>query len=187
MNNCWYKLNIDMSYAFRQGWTFPEIYDEQYGWWLFKDLSDIFSKEWIDMMAEATLIVNSCIIFYREVGLERTFAHKDTDIPGIGFNWVIGGKDSCMVWYELPKELPIARSTRGNTPYLDWPISQLSEIERCNISNDLTMVRVDLPHTIIMGSEPRWCISIRINFSKDLEWNDIVNYMRSKNLLIERI
>lgn len=183
---CWYKLKIDVENALQPDWKLPEIYNKQYGWWMFYDVENIFTKEWLDTMSSVGLVVTHCVFFYRGVDLNQPDPHIDgdgKDPPGL--NWAIGGKDSKMIWYETPKVPAQVGYTASNTTYLTWPAVQLTEIERYHINNELTMVHVNLPHTIVMGDEPRWCISVRVRSLNGLDWEEVTEYMRSRNLLIE--
>jgi hypothetical protein len=91
-----------------------------------------------------------------------------------------------MVWYELPEGDHTPKTSSAGTPYLSWPVRDLKEIDRHTLSTTkLTLVRVDVPHAIIVKKHERWCISARPEGPDDfLDWNKTVNYFRSNNLLI---
>jgi hypothetical protein len=115
---------------------------------------------------------------------------KDNDktikITPLGLNWIIGGSDSFMTWYEPSKNPIKVGFTNINTPFVDWPISSLKELDRCNIKNKLTLVRTDFPHNVEMGDDPRWCVSFRLANPEKYPWDSIVSMLRDKKLLVER-
>jgi hypothetical protein len=91
-----------------------------------------------------------------------------------------------MVWYDdslLDKS--VVKFTESNSPFMDWPLQELTKIDQAEIGSALTLVNVNTPHTIDMKEEPRWCISARTTIKDNISWETIVEYMRSKNLLIE--
>jgi hypothetical protein len=152
-NNCWYKLNIDISHALRKDWT-----------WEIPDLSklnimikgrQIFNQDWLEYMNSIDIPINYVMLFYRNSRLPMTNAHVDViRWDGISLNsifcvpyalnWVLDGEDSKMIWYNLPQINPIIKHTVANTPYLDWPVETLTEIDQCEIKNSLTLVRTDI-------------------------------------------
>jgi hypothetical protein len=93
-----------------------------------------------------------------------------------------------MVWYRPPNELRDEDViwTRAKTPYIAMRYDQVTEIERCHVGSEVTLVKTDLPHAILMGDEHRWCISARTSFLDNHQWDRILELLRSKNLLVER-
>lgn len=190
MNNyCWYSLNIDFSNALRKDWV-----------WKISDLkkssvqcvnSSMFNSEWLNYMKSIGVPIDYVMLFYRIPKVYSRIAHVDvngnknpiTYVP-YAINWVIEGQDSEMKWYNLPEEHQNVKYTMANTPYLDWPIYKLNEIDSANIQNSFTLVRTDIPHCVLTNEKPRWSISTR-SLSLDT-WDNAVNHFRSKNLLIER-
>ena len=75
----------------------------------------------------------------------------------------------------------------AGTVYYNWPISQLTEIDRHILKEKtLTMVRVGIPHAILVGEQSRWCISARCMTIENMYWKDITKWMRDRSLLVER-
>jgi hypothetical protein len=193
MSNSWYKLKINNSNALVDPW--PLVNDGKYGIWKIKK-EEIFKKEWIDYMASIGLILsNYSMVFYRGPRWTTNYAHLDLDntfessIPLVhyGINWVLKGAGSSMVWYNTPKEKYKIKYTSANTPYVNFPVNTLTEIDRCNIELEPVLVRVGIPHSISVGDDERWCISARLKkVPEKMTWDEIVEFMRSKNLLVER-
>lgn len=189
---CWYKLNIDCSNALNPDWKFPDVTEKEFGVWS-ETANNLFDTEWLKKMHENGIFVADALIFYRAPGHNTYNAHIDIHkehprkISTFGLNMVFEGEDSTMTWYRLPdlKGRPPTRGPAG-TIYYNWPIDQLEEIDRHTLGPELTLVRVGVPHTVIMGDKPRWCISARAALIEQMYWKDVVKYMYSKDLLIER-
>ena len=194
MNNyCWYSLNIDFSNALRKDWVW-EIPDlkktsvQCVNTQLFK----MFNSEWLNYMKSIGVPIDYVMLFYRIPKVYSRMAHVDvsgnknliTYVP-YAINWVIEGQDSEMKWYNLPEEHQNVKYTMANTPYLDWPVYKLNEIDTINSQNSFTLVRTDIPHSVHTNEKSRWSISVRSSSSL-FTWEDSVDHFRSKNLLIER-
>ena len=189
MNNlhCWYKLNLDFSNALRPDFSLTSYIKH------FSNPTDIFTADWIEYMSDHGLPVTNIMTFSRPAGEQPIYAHVDgladnSTRPlyrNFAFNWVIGGRDSEMIWYELP-DIPIPVSySPANTPYRALATANLKEVDRCCIENQPTLVRVNLLHAISVKDEPRISISARTNRIPN-DWNIAVNYLRDKQLLVER-
>lgn len=193
-DKCYFELDIDVSDALKSDWkTYCTTFDitGKYGIWQ-PSSEQIFKKSWLDYMRSIGLPIYNAMIFYRGPYAHTADAHIDiSDIPfrihNFGINWCVGGKNSEMVWYELPEnpEEKIAY-TRANTPYVAWPKKTLKEIERYHIGEKVTLVKTGLPHAIVMDQEPRWCFSARSAIPNDLPWDKVTDLLRSKKLLVER-
>lgn len=186
----WYETTIDISNAFRNDWKFPNVEGiiNRTKVWEFNTES-IFNIEWLRKIEELGLKIIQTLVFYKPANYISTTAHidaKSDDAPIFGFNIIIGGNDSVMVWYDTPITNYKKLFTDTNLSYTPIPIDVLTEIDRLTLNTSLiTMVRVNIPHAIIMGNDPRWCISLRTDYEFET-WEDAVNYMKSNNLLIER-
>jgi hypothetical protein len=165
-----------------------------YGIWSPK-ATDIFSSEWLEYTHSLGIDFKHALLFYRGPNTTSKEAHVDTHAGDHSFvnfaiNWVIGGAGSKMHWYELPDD-PAAATTvkdpKTNVPYTTYQFKDLKHIESGEIVNEVTLVRTNVPHSITMNKEPRWCISARVGRTEDMQWNDAVEYFRHKNLLVERI
>ena len=188
---CWYKLNIDCSNALRKDWSLPDTQGKEFGVWgeLAKNM---FTPEWLKEMSAKGIFVGDALIFYREPGHNTYNAHVDIHkdhprkISTFGLNMVIDGEDAPMTWYKTPKITQPPQRGAAGTVYYNWPIDQLTELDRHILGPGLTLVRVGIPHTVIMGNRPRWCISARASLIEQLYWKDVVKYMRERDLLVER-
>lgn len=188
---CWYELNIDVTDCFKDDYEFPtprgpsEIWHVQAG--------DIFKIQWLKHVNSLGLPIDSALIFYRSPYFSAKEAHIDirrTDplvLSNFGINWCRGGKDSQMSWYDMPENdnTPLFY-TPANTAYKIWERSQLNFIESKSIGERATLVRTGIPHSIEMGSEPRWSISARVDIYDECDWDTMVDLMRKQDLLIER-
>jgi hypothetical protein len=187
MNHCWYKLNIDISNALRSDWKFESQRNDMKQF----ASSDVFNDSWLQQLKYNNLQIDSTIVHFKQRFFRDVEAHIDTSNNGkknscFGFNWVIGGKGSKMIWYNMQENNPgITYTTPAGTPYVAWPIKSLTEIDGCEIQSEPVLIRVDVPHSIIVGDDPRLSISARTNINF-MSWSEIVNYLRKKNLLIER-
>lgn len=191
-NRCWYETNIEFDKNFTID-KLPKINDNEWydkeGIWK-ESIDSVFSKEWISYLENLGFQMwPQTLMFYRRPNYYAYRAHVDVQKVVCGFNWVIGGSDSDMIWYkktDVTQERDALTSV-AFTPYLSWPVSELEEIERHTLSRTkVTLVRVDIPHAIEVRSEDRWGISVRPLGKKFENWESTVDFFRSKNLLIER-
>ena len=192
MTHCWYQLNVDTTNAINTSWKFLP-HERPLGVWYLRE-QDVFTKEWMDYTSSLGLKIHSAMAFYRAPFSTAPTAHIDlykendtVNINSFGMNMVFGGIDSEMIWYNKPEfSISDAKYTEADTPFIDFPVKTLTEIDRGSLKNKLTLVRTDVPHTIKMGVYHRWCISARVDIPNVVSWNEIVNELRSKKLLIER-
>jgi hypothetical protein len=198
MTKPWYKLKIDTSHALVDPWPLvPQNPDQDQLWSCPQEL--IFTKEWMNYIQNLGLtFISTSMVFYRNPNYSTQYAHVDVDkvndpdfnnetsLKHYGVNWVLKGKGSSMVWYNTPDEKYQIAYTKANTPYINFKVETLNEIDRCYIQLEPVLVRVDIPHNISVGNEERWCISARFfNHVKEPSWDTVVELFRSKNLLIE--
>lgn len=188
-NNCWYSLNIDFSNALRKDWEWNiSSLEKEY---IQCVNTEMFNPDWLNYMASIGVPIEYAMLFYRKPITNSNAAHVDvngnkkpiTYVP-CGINWIIEGQDSEMSWYNLPEQYPDIKYTMANTPYINWPVSELEEIDTANMQNSFTLVRTDVPHNVTVNEKPRWAISVRSHVFTT--WENAVNHFRSKNLLIER-
>ena len=199
MSKCWYKLNLNTENAISKDWQFPQFDVRKFsefnnvGVWSFKS-DKIFQDDWLKYMDEMALPINRSIVFYRDSNLVDTEAHIDlvSEVGGpaqsthFGFNLVFGGAGSEMIWYDMPPGDLNLKVVPGNNKILTWPVKDLVEIDRCSIlPNEPTIVRTDIPHSLSVGNEPRWCISARTSMHH-LTWDDAIENLIVKNIIIDR-
>ena len=191
-NNFWYQLNIDISNALRPDWVWDvSVLGHSNMNIQSVRASSICNPEWLAYMKSLGLPIRHVMLFYRNTqDSSGNTAHidlintDDTSCVEWAINWVIGGQDSKMVWYELPTTHFEIKRTMANTPYVSWNISELKEIEHHEIKNVPTVVKTAIPHSVKIGADPRWCISVRS--SLDYTWEELIVHLKSQNLLIER-
>ena len=194
-NHCWYNLNVKSTkFALNENWSFPSTSEDFGIWSLDGQIKNIFSNDWIEYMESIGLKIQHVMLFYRNVGLSELGAHVDIIPPGkppLSFttgalNFVLEGEGSEMVWYKTPSEPKAVSFTVAKTPYMAWNISELEEADRVHIGSRLMVVRTNVPHTVKMGTTPRWCISIRLFENYKLTWEETIDRLRSLNVLEER-
>lgn len=197
MNNLkpWYTLDIDVGNAInplfnKEDWLArSEFANSPIGIWHIPqpELSEIFTEEWLQYMKDLNLEPGSCLMFYREPYYLHPSVHIDmhgaSGTPMIyALNWVIGNDDSEMVWYDVPKDSGNDMVTPADTPYVSWPINKFANVDciKRKIGNHLTLVNVSKPHNIIVGSKPRWVMSIRFPYIKEniKSWESAVEYFK---------
>ena len=183
-NKCWYNLNIDISNSLNKDWvfgdnlyiTFPKPYQ-------------IFNSIWLTYMESLHLPIKEVAVFYKNKYFHDPFAHIDIGSNResllFGLNWVYGGEGSKMIWYNFPENF----STEGNikeTPlggiFCSVNVTDSLKIDERIIDRRPVLVRVNMPHRIEMGSEPRWCVSARLTLPQN-NWEDLTKDLLSKNLI----
>lgn len=188
---CWYQLNIDVSSAIRKDFVWPDIDSSiKRREWFYKDPTAVLTTDFTSLMFDRKSPLTSVIIFYRGLDSNHGWAHIDINakryVTTCALNWAIGGTDSTMHWYKDPnidlseKDIAIAP---GNTHSLTFPIGDLTEIDQCHIGNKLTLTRTDIPHTVFVNNDPRWCISVRFG-GRYQTWEDAVSDFRKDNIII---
>ena len=181
---CWYKLNIDVTNSIKKtGFSFPKATKDRALIWRVL-ANDIFDTTWISYMESIGLPVSAAMIFYRAALATDEYAHIDTGAT-FGLNWVIEGKDSEMRWYKTPDDILTRprKTSMTDSIYVNWPVNELEEIDRNKIESTLTLVRVDVPHSIVVSDQNRLSISIRIGNGTKFKWGDIVAHMEKTGLL----
>lgn len=192
IEKCWYELDISCKDALNPNWKFPDVTEKEFGVWTFS-ARDIFHPLWLLNLYNRGIVIADALVFYRAANHNTDNAHLDihkkhpVKISTYALNMIVGGTDAHMTWYRTPKINYKPTPGDAGTVYYNWPIDRLTEIDRHILKEDkITMVRVGIPHTVIMGNEPRWCISARADNTDNLMWRQISDWMRERNLLIER-
>lgn len=186
---CWYTLNLDVSNAIRPDFSFEDflLTGENCGipgdlWYLKQDqLTTMFNQDWLIYMENCGAKIWGVMIFYRSPHYVHPEVHIDQvsntySTPSAALNWVVAeNDDSEMVWYDFPEASGNRLNTTANTPYVTWPMAAVEnlEIARHCIGNQLTLVRTDIPHNIVVGNAPRWSVSLRTEHRYP-DWGSIV-------------
>ena len=167
-NHCWYKLNLNVKTALRSDWKFPS-HNGKYGIWNYK-AAEMFDSAWLRDTRLKGIPIVEAMLFFRGPGINNDTAHMDLaennknklQVRNYGINWCIGGQDSEMVWYKTPTDFNLQEDvpyTAAKTPFICWPINKLTEVERHNLGDTVTLVKTGIPHNVEMNRDPRWCIS----------------------------
>jgi len=138
----------------------------------------IFTEEWLQYISfEHHAKVDLAQIFYRAPHYQHPGAHVDIDrsdnLYGGGLNWTIDPDDAHMVWYNMPDQDPTYTKRSETDINKEWPLEDLVENNRCIIGQQPTLVRTDIPHTVDMGANERWLISVR--FTRLNDWNQYLD------------
>lgn len=138
----------------------------------------IFTDDWLTYVKHEFLAqVDLAQIFYRAPHYQHPGAHVDIDqndtLYGGGLNWTIDPDDAEMVWYDTPEHDPVYTKRSHTDRNKEWPLESLTECARCTIGQKPTLVRTDIPHTVDMGANERWLISVRFTWLKS--WKDYLN------------
>jgi len=155
-----------------------------------KDI-ELFNSDWVKQLCECTQNeVSTLVVFYRPPFYQHAAAHIDLNLKHAleavdsvvtepaGVNLVYNGANdtSQMVWYHCTEYTEKdVQWAMNHTPYINFDLESLSEMSRCCIGNNVTLVRTDIPHTILMSSEPRLSISVRFKWHgwQDFSWPGI--------------
>jgi hypothetical protein len=191
----YYRINIDTSNAVRDDVITPRL-----GKYLVEnftsDFDKIFKMEWFDELSEKVGKIKNVLIFSRPAHWSTTVSHVDlkNDKTPVWFslNWIITGNDSEMIWHQPPDDylncsnLSSLKTTMSNNYNLQWKVNELEIVDRCKITDSMVLARTDIPHSIIVKSQPRIAIAIRpINSINPVyNWNKSVEFYREKNLII---
>ena len=187
--NSWYHLNIEQQ-PLKSDWVYPTVFsDTLRKIWMYQP-TEVFTQEWINLLSTYRLYPLNVLLFYCASFWSPTQAHIDHDkspAPIFALNWVVNGEHSEMIWYNMPdREGEVQNYLIPNSDnYLAWNHSTLTECDRCEILEQPTIVRIDLPHRVFAKENPRWAFSVRFDINLN-NWDDVVQHMRTNDILIER-
>jgi hypothetical protein len=186
---CWYNLNINVENALLPEYNSADKLfkkfnpDKEIGHWIFnhQTLPEIFSQDWLNYMKDSNLELGSIMITYRAPFFFRPYVHVDVsqhEKLSLSINWTIDNNNSYMNWFTMPTRDPDGFQYGPlNNPYPEWKNDEFTEVDRCYISANPVLVRIDAPHNIIVGDTPRWCMVARTWHRED-NWNDAINFAR---------
>jgi len=184
MDYCYYRTNLDTKNMVDPTWKYvpKKIWDLQ--------INIVpLTEDFVSYLESFGLSISSTLLFYTNISYN--YAHVDLldsgEMANPALNYVIDGRHSKMNWYNYPKEVPPPSLTPAGTLYHNYELKDLELIDSYEITtNELTLVRVDIPHAIAVKREPRICISIRLKPKKHLNWDVVVEEFKAKNLLLPR-
>lgn len=181
MNN-FYFLNLDIP-LFKEGITFRDI-----------------PKTSIAMLDKEKYLNNKIFTFFDSLDLKiffvETFFKTSEHCGGIHvdgnggdytkLNWVFGGGDSKMCWYEPIDKTPKPKvKTATGTSCISYSRDQVNEIEKTIIKNP-TLIQVGVPHSVIDVTEDRYCVSILYqNKNNNMRPTMLRSIQTFKNYLLE--
>lgn len=185
-----YATNIDTSHALRGDWVPPDTRIARV--LNFKPLQ-IFQRAFLETLESRGIKTEWVLCFARPAGFNNKSAHIDVvgdarcdlRIESSAFNMVLGGADSEMRWYATPSgfewQKQVLRTNTG-VPYVHIPFTGLQPIASECLGSGLTLVRTDVPHAIFVGTEPRWCLSIR-NSQSRVSWSETAKRMHELGII----
>jgi hypothetical protein len=183
----WYRLSVDTSRALKSGFVWPEIEPgTKRREFFYTNPSDILDDDWLKLWLDRGSKITSVILFWRAAGSDHGWAHIDVNakryVTTCAINWAYDNGNTQMVWYDPPaaseindREISVAP---GNTHSLTFKMSDLNEINRCHIGLQPTLVRTNIPHTVLVGDSNRWGISMRFG-GRYQTWDDAVAELSS--------
>lgn len=112
--------------------------------------------------------------------------HTDSHNPGnfVNLNWIYGGSGSYMCWYDT--FLPGKKETYDiDIHYISYARSEVNFLYKENLTG-VCIVQAGIPHNIIMGKEPRVCLSAALYHkhipSKRISMDDCQKLLAAINL-----
>jgi hypothetical protein len=100
---------------------------------------------------------------FRRSSTEISVIHSDDKLPGdySKMNWVFGGRESVMNWYELKNEKDILKihETSIESYSLLYRMDQV-ELLYSEAFRGPSIVQVGIPHNIVNLKEERFCLSV---------------------------
>ena len=186
MINCWVRTDIDITNSLKIDLKDYILSDpcrpgehalyvaEAGGIWTL-DPNTLFDPNWIKYIKhDLGLELDIAQIFFRKPYYQHPGAHvdiaQDLSLYGGGLNWTLDPDDAHMVWYEYPSNEPCFNQRSTTDVNKEWLLEQLTEVDRCIIGQQPTLVRTDIPHTVDMGANERWLVSAR--FLECSNWSD---------------
>jgi hypothetical protein len=189
----WYVLDIDVADAISAGgheiiqqWKDSVPAGMPGGYWkLYQDtgLDEFFTSSFLEHMANKGIPVDMMVSFYRKSHYCHPTAHIDGSLTRtvvFALNWVLDSQQdtSEMIWYEMPNtDIPVVTTEYG-TAQVDIDTTDLAEIGRRCIGNQLTLVRVNTPHNIMVGANERFVVSVRCKMHDVHSWEDAVEFFK---------
>jgi hypothetical protein len=196
-NKPWYRLNLDISKIVSSS-RMMDIFEElremskehpELPAWVYRLSWRNFDSGFLQYLHQIDLIPNFCHIIYRRPGVHHGAAglpHIDTywehdimDLNHYAINYVVGDDDSEMIWYETPDSLPEALVLSDRQSYIlfDQGLPEDTITDRCYVGSTTTLIRTDIPHKVITGSNERFCLSLRLTDRKN-SWQEAVEFFK---------
>jgi hypothetical protein len=183
----WYELKVSNKNALKQDWKFPSEPFVQ-GQWTFQS-KDIFNPEWIEYCKSKGIhLLGDVMLFYKAPLLNSHRAHVDiteSTHTTWALNWTIDNNTSTMYWYDTPSDDIEKLYPIKDSRYIEWDTRALTLLDEKNIEDSIVLCRVDIPHSIKVGKQPRWCISARAWLGDEPmpKWTDVVSKLEQMELI----
>ena len=187
INRCWFDTNLKTDNCYNSNWVFPEEPLVQGQWTL--SANTIFNTEWIEYCESKGIhLLGDVMLFYKAPLLNPHRAHVDVNEHSHttwALNWCLNDDSGTMYWYNTPTEDNEKLYPSKDKKYIEWDTRKLELVDQKDIKTDIVLCRVDIPHSIKCGKQPRWCISIRawLGGEEMPEWNDVVSKFKDMDLI----
>ncbi len=122
---------------------------------------DVINKEFKEVLSSLNLTINHIESFYKPATAGFSMVHIDLlggDISKI--NWIFGGKDSSMNWFEsLPGKAVVQSTNSIGAKYLVANKEDIVLIDSCKLKSP-SLVQVGILHNVTNLVEDRFCVSV---------------------------
>ena len=159
-----------------------------------EQVHELLHTQWVTDFETLGFGIKNVLVTYRAPGFVDPNVHIDmlgsaNPQPAIfALNWVPDSQDDGdMIWYNLPTRQGNAYTDSAfglpNSHATNWCLDQFdgTDLSRFCVRDRLCLIRVDLPHTVIMGVRPRWSISVRLQ----RPWSAVSNWQAALDLFRE--
>lgn len=117
------------------------------------------SNEMLDFLDRLDLSIRLAETFYIPPWNSIKIHEDGGDISDVlKINWVIGGDDSLMHWYESTTE-PIWQKTQLGIKYKSYPKKNVKILHSQKVGFP-SLVQVGIPHNVTTNALGRYCISV---------------------------
>ena len=186
INRCWFDTNLKTDNCYNSNWVFPEEPLVQGQWTL--SANTIFNTEWIEYCESKGIhLLGDVMLFYKAPLLNSHRAHVDINEHSHttwALNWCLNDDSGTMYWY-TPSSTAEKLYPSSDPAYIEWDTRKLELIDQKDIKQNIVLCRVDVPHSIKVSKQPRWCISVRAWVCGDEmpSWDEVVLKFKEKNLI----
>jgi hypothetical protein len=122
---------------------------------------NIMGEEIDKILAGVGLKIHWVEIFYLNKGADHTIHCDGHELDNKAkFNYVIGGKDSIMTWYEpIDKDKIQKKTSNANTIYLSIDSKDAKEVYSTTMIEGFYIINVGQFHNVYNKDEGRYCLS----------------------------
>lgn len=176
-------LNLNKNDVISESWVRPT--DVRVGWLDIDYVKNMLTTEFFEKLGGVNN-VSGAMIFNKINHQNPNIAHVDIAMNNekivyvnYGVNIVFDDSTDIlgtMRWYSInnPNKLPRVLFTTAKTPYINFYNIELTLEREYVISDTVTLVRTDVPHSVSSGNGNRTCISIR--FKHNFDWDTAVDH-----------